>query len=63
VALRPTIELRLGERVMLGGHVFVLRGLAPMSAFPRWVQLEDEKTGGQVEAWEDELDGLDSQQR
>lgn len=53
------MELRLGERIMLRGHVFVLHGLAPMSAFPRWVQLEDAETGDLVEAWADELERLE----
>lgn len=53
------MEFRLGERIKLRGHVFVLRGLAPMSAFPRWVQLEDAETGDVVEAWADELEAVE----
>jgi hypothetical protein len=49
------LRLQLGERVVLRGEVFVLRGVAPMSAAPRWVQLEHVETGETVDATAEEL--------
>lgn len=48
-------DLHIGERVLLGDRVYVVRGLSPMSAEPYRVHLEDVETGEEIEADADDL--------
>ena len=48
-------ELHIGDRVTLGGRVFFVRGISPISVVPCRVHLEDAETGEEVEADADEL--------
>lgn len=48
-------DLHIGDRVTLGGRVFFVRGVSPMSAVPCRVHLEDAETGEEVEADADDL--------
>lgn len=53
--MRQMDELHIGDRVTLGGRVFFVRGISPMSAVPCRVHLEDAETGEEVEADADDL--------
>ena len=55
MVLRRMDELHIGDRVMLGGRVFLVRGISPMSIVPCRVHLEDAETGEEVEADADDL--------
>jgi hypothetical protein len=48
-------ELHVGDRVLFDGRTCVVRGVSPMSAIPRRVQLEDVETGEWVEVDADDL--------
>jgi hypothetical protein len=43
------VELCIGERVSLGGRVFVVHGFTPLSVSPGRVHLEDVETGEWLE--------------
>lgn len=43
-----TAEMRIGDLVIYGGAVYVLRGLEPMSVPDRRAELEDPATGERV---------------
>jgi len=53
--MRQMDELHIGDRVTLGGRVFFVRGVSPMSALPCWVHLEDAETGEEVQVDADHL--------
>ena len=48
--------MRIGDRVIHGGRVYVLRGLEPMSVPDRRAELEDPRTGERLSVPFDELE-------
>jgi hypothetical protein len=53
--LRLMNDIRVGDEVAHDGRVFRVRGISPMSASPRRVQLEDLDTGALIEVRADEI--------
>ena len=56
--LRHMADFHIGDRVMLRGRVYFIRGFSPMSVAPPRVQLEDAETGEEIEADADDLQTL-----
>jgi hypothetical protein len=48
-------DFHIGDRVTLSGRAFYVRGLSPMSAPRRSIQLEDAETGERIEVPVDEI--------
>jgi hypothetical protein len=51
-------NLHIGDCVTVDEHAYVVRGMSPMGAVLRRVQLEDVVSGELVEATVDDVEGL-----
>jgi hypothetical protein len=54
--MNESAAMRIGDRVIFEGHVFVLIGHDPMSVPERRAQLEDPETGERSEVAYDDLE-------
>ena len=55
VATAAMTEIRVGDTVLYRDHAYVVRGISPMSATLKRVQLEDQETHELVEAPAEDL--------